>query len=394
MPFVSSVRGNYGNSSKGKHVAQFIRITDRRLGTVTFQDLKTKITLSSYGEYLLDFISGNGSSPGLPPVTCNVALWGAGGRAGNIGGWTSGFSGGAGGHACGVLTIPSTSAVVLVGEPGYPSGAKNAFTYGGGHTSNPPNGGADHTSIGDRRYSGGGGGFSAIFSGGDVVHNTHNSFLVPPSSAATSNYRTATLQNRSLIVAGGGGGGGSTAAGASWRAGAGGGSTGQRGENHSTASEGTQSQVGQTQNGQWSPSYTTSRDTMNLPQRMAAGPGEGESYGGGGGGGYFAGAGSGRGEASYMPGGSGGSGYLHPTYVTSGVNSQGSFTTTPTGGNAFAIANYVSGRGAGGTDVGGASTAVWSKYNQVNPTSLQFNGAIYNADRAEAGEGLVVIQFA
>lgn len=391
MPFVSSVRGSYGNSSRGKHSAQFVRITDRRLGTVTFQSIKTKMTFSSYGEYLLEFISGNGSSPAFPG-TCDVALWGAGGRAGNIGGWSSGFAGGAGGHACGILTVPFTSVVVLVGEPGYPSGAKNAFTYGGGHTANPPNGGSEG-GIGDRRYSSGGGGFSAIFSGPDVVHNTHNSYLVPAGGAATSNYRTATLQNRSLIVAGGGGGGGSTAAGASWRGGAGGGATGQRAENHNTASEGTQSQVGQTQNGQWGPSYTSSRDSQNLPQRMAAGPGEGEAYGGGAGGGYFAGAGSGRPDNSFMPGGSGGSGYLHPTLVTSGVNSQGSFNTTPTGGNAFAIANYISGRGAGGTDVGGAGTSVWSKYNQVNPTAPQFNGAIYNASTAEAGEGLVVIQF-
>lgn len=393
MPFVSSVRGSYGNpSGRNRYAADRIKITDRRLGTVTLQDLKTKITLSSYGEYLLEFINGATLITASYTGSCNVALWGAGGRAGNSGGWTSGFHGGAGGHSCGILTIPTPSFVVIVGEPGYPSGAKNAFTYGGGHTANPP-GGSNENSIGDRRYSSGGGGFSAIFSGPDVVHNTHNSYLVPAGGAATSNYRTAALQNRSLIVAGGGGGGGTTQSGASWRGGAGGGTTGQQAENHQTASEGTQTQVGQTKNGQWGPSYTTSRDSQNLPQRMAAGPGEGEAYGAGAGGGYFAGAGSGRTDASYMPGGSGGSGYLHPTYVTSGVTTQGSFTTTPTGGNAFAIANYVAGRGAGGTGIGGEVQSVWSKYNQVNPTAPQFNGAIYNASTAEAGEGLVVIQF-
>ncbi len=392
MPFVSSVRGNYGNSSRGKHVAIFVRITNRRTNVVTTQDIRQKMAFSTYGEYLLEFLSSNNSSPALPSSACNVAMWGAGGRAGNVGGWSAGFVGGAGGHSCGILAIPSTSAVVLVGEPGYPSGAKNAFTYGGGHTANPPNG-SGINDAGDRRYSSGGGGFSAIFSGSDIVHNTHNSYLVPAGGAATSNYRTAALQNRSLIVAGGGGGGGSTAAGANWEAGAGGGTTGQRAVNHNTASEGTQSAVGQTQNGHWGPSYTTSRDSQNLPQRMAAGPGEGEAYGGGAGGGYFAGAGSGRTDASYMPGGSGGSGYLHPTYVTSGVTTTGNRQTTPTGGNAFAIANYVAGRGAGGTSIGSATQGVWNKYNQVNPTAPQTNGNIYNVDTAEAGEGLVVIEF-
>jgi hypothetical protein len=57
-----------------------------------------------------------------------------------------------------------------------------------------------------------------------------------------------------------------------------------------------------------------------------------------------------------MPGGGGGSGFLHPSLVTSGSTTAGSGQTSPGGSG---VAGYIGGVGRGG-DVGSSSSNSWN----------------------------------
>lgn len=346
MPLVPSVRASFGPNSIGSNgnVSDFvIDISPSVAGRTRYNLSREKLSISTSGEYKITPLSINSNySP------FRAKCWGAGGYGGNRGGWSDGQTAGGGGYAESVINyaFPFT---VIVGQAGFAQNIANSVTVGGGHTSNPPNGGT-----GDMRYCGGGGGFSGLLTGLNTVHTTSN--------GSTNNYQSADTQSRSIIIAGGGGGGGSWSIQAlDARGGAGGGGDGQGGSFNGSlrpASAGrisTNSVGTWAANGIWGPNLSTSLSSFNVPGRMCGGPGEGETYGGGGGGGYWAGACSGTrsdGAGSNMGGGGGGSGYVHPVFCISGiVQQQGSYQTPPQTGNV----DYVAGRATGGSATGNTS---------------------------------------
>lgn len=236
---------------------------------------------------VLEFYTGTGwSSAGNPPSQFIVELWGAGGGGGTPGGWSFGADGGGGGYSYGEirgLTI-GTNIILQVGEGGLINGTR--LSFGGG-------GQATRTGS-DNRYGSNGGGYTGIFLG-------------------------SVTQANALMIAGGGGGGGSSRAGTGNVGGAGGGSIGQDGvspydgKTNFRGYGGTQVAGGQ--NSADGSSYTA--------RALEGGTAAINGYGGAGGGGYFGGSAGGYSEPNTMGGGGGGSGYLNPTYIFNGQNTQG-----------------------------------------------------------------------
>ncbi|HLP52407.1 MAG TPA: glycine-rich protein, partial [Chitinophagales bacterium] len=133
---------------------------------------------------------------GVTSIT--VKMWGAGGGGGFFGGWTFGWSGGAGGYTQGTLAVTGGQVLtVIVGGGGVGAFQYNNTTtssYGGGASACNPGGT-------DCRYGGQGGGRSAIRNGGTEL----------------------------MTAGGGGGGGASRNASLASYGGAGGGTLGQDG---------------------------------------------------------------------------------------------------------------------------------------------------------------------
>lgn len=345
MPLFSSTRSNFGPSSRGRgNVSDFIvDVSPSVSGKTRYNLSKEKLIISTAGEWKVTPIAPTNSQ-----VTFKAKCWGAGGYGGNRAGWSQGYSAGGGGYAEANIFYQGPF-TIIVGGAGLAQNIQNSVTFGGGHTSHPPNGGTS-----DMRYSAGGGGFSGLMTGLETVHTTSN--------GSTNNYQSATTQARSIIIAGGGGGGGVQTSGGSNRGGAGGGADGQGGELASAFRAESAGRISTNTVGTWvssnvwNPSLPTSLSSFGIPQRMCAGPGEGETYGAGGGGGYWAGTCSGT-NGNNMGGGGGGSGYIHPVFGISGqIQSQGNLTVPPQQANV----DYVAGRGVGGSatsNVNGGSYA-------------------------------------
>lgn len=235
----------------------------------------------------------------------SAKIWGAGGGAQDN---SNGGGGGGGGYSSGTLTLPGNSSfIVRVGGGGRgTSGGDGGFTNAYPRASG--GGGKSTTS-----RSTGGGGYSGIFVSSETQAN-------------------------SILLAGGGGGGGSGAAQPVFpTGGAGGGTSGVAGTNYSGSltggGAGTQVAGGAGGTGSWgSPTLAGAGSALQ--------GGEGTGNGGfgtnGGGGGYFGGGagandyGSNANEAAA----GGGSGFINPTYVSSGVTTAGSGSTPANSGDA------------------------------------------------------------
>jgi hypothetical protein len=325
MPFISSVRGTYGGLGKTGITAPYALIS--YAGTV-YNMASSTITFSSPGEYsiFLPFAS-----------KVRARVWGAGGGGSQPGGWGGSSVGGSGGFSTGIVSLPSGTSKILVGEGG--NGNTARFVYGGGRSAQP-NGGET-----DNRYSACGGGFSGILSGSGTVHDS------TPSLSNTT-YTTAALQARAIIIAGGGGGGGNASGQGENRyvGGHGGGSSGTGGYVNASLQPTTAGSQSSTGSNSWGDQWGG-----RIPATyMGGSSGSGQGYGAGGGGGYFAGS-SGE-NSTYMSGAGGGSGFIHPSLVTSGSTSAGSGQTSP-GGNG--TTGYVGGVGYGG-NTGSNSTNSWN----------------------------------
>ncbi|MDB9709117.1 gliding motility-associated C-terminal domain-containing protein [Salibacteraceae bacterium] len=213
-------------------------------------------------------------------TSINVLAWGAGGGKG---GYSSSYAGGSGGFSSGTIAVtPGQQLKVVVGQGGIGQGV-GLFTSGGSATY----GGGGYGTYGDASGASGGG-LTGLFLG------------------AASMTFDASGQSRALLIAGGGGG---TCA-YSGGGGAGGGTnagetTGGNGATSNAAGTGTNGDDG-------SPLKGGNGDASGSQN-------SGSPDGGGGGGGYFGGEG---GFSDARPGG-GGSGYLHPTLVSSGVTTTG-----------------------------------------------------------------------
>jgi hypothetical protein len=214
-----------------------------------------------------------------------IFAYGAGGGGGQVGGWTFGSFGGAGGFATArhALTTPKTYAVMVGGGGANAEGtnnglSSNVFTSGGGAPSKP------NTS--DDRYGAQGGGLSGLFD-----NNTYN------------------VAN-AILIAGGGGGGGSSRAGTGNHGGAGGGLVGEDG---SALYDGLAARRGRG-GGQSGPTPLPTDGNATIPGQLTGGVTS--SYGGGGGGGWWGGSAGTYQEANTMGGGGGGSSYADSTKTT------------------------------------------------------------------------------
>jgi hypothetical protein len=321
MPFVSSIRSTFGAQSKQRRSPAYATISPAVGGVSTFRLNDQTITISTAGEYKFTLAD---------PHTFRARVFGAGGGGGQRGGWTSGYPGGSGGYATGIVTLPAGTHTIIVGEGG--SGNTFRTVVGGGHSSQPK------TNVSDNRYSACGGGFSGIFSGSGTVHDATG-------GVGNTTYRTSGVQSRSVLIAGGGGGGGSMTSGyPSMDGGHGGGSEGTGGLSRGSvdnSSRGTQTSAGALRPNEWGGVYQATL--------MHAGSGGDQGYGGGGGGGYFAGGNADSGSGGTMAGGGGGSGFIHPTLVTSGSTITGSGQTSPGG---VSQTGYIAGSGRGGDPSG------------------------------------------
>jgi hypothetical protein len=265
-------------------------------------------------QYNVHTFSTPGQSSFVVSSVGNVGLlevyaYGAGGGGGQVGGWSFGARGGAGGYTSGnvPITTPKTFAVMVGGGGSNastsPTGGSNAtnngvssisFTAGGGAPSRPDSG--------DNRYGGQGGGLSGFFD-----NNTYN--------AANA-----------ILIAGGGGAGGSSRAGEGNIGGAGGGTVGQDGQSAYQGQGYAGKGATQTAGGA---NVTAGAGNSTLATQLAGGVTG--SYGGGGGGGWWGGSAGSYVESNTMAGGGGGSGYVHPTKATGGSNIAGSGFTPPAG---------------------------------------------------------------
>jgi hypothetical protein len=211
-----------------------------------------------------------------------VKLWGAGGGAGRIGGWSWGADGGGGGHVKGLFPVTPGSTIILVVGRGGTIVNGTTQSYGGGGTNG---------SAGDNSYAGHGGGYCGVFV-------------------------TSVSQANALAIAGGGGGGGSSRVYNGNIGGAGGGLVGQRGASPydgkftSGGNPGTQSAGG---------GGGVGTNAGGAGSALQGGAGAAASYGGGGGGGYFGGGGGGYSETNTMAGGGGGSGFVKSTGLLLGT---------------------------------------------------------------------------
>lgn len=326
MPFISSIRGSFGATGKAGRTGGPALIL---FNGVLYNMATESINLSTPNEYLISVVV---------PGRVRARAFGAGGGGAQRGGWSTGFPGGSGGYATGLVNLLGGNYKIIVGEGG--SGNTFRATIGGGSTAQ------NATSGSDNRYSACGAGFSGIFSGTGTVHDSAG-------GASNSTYRTSGVQARSLLIAGGGGGGGTNSNSSSpqYNGGHGGGSEGTGGQGFGNGavdnnSRGTQSSAGSLTGNQWG--------NHRAAEFMLGGNGGGDGYGGGGGGGYF--GGSTADSSSHMGGGGGGSGFVHPTLVTSGSLISGSGQNSPGGSGQT---GYVSGDGFGGGPSGNTNNS-WS----------------------------------
>lgn len=211
-------------------------------------------------------------------TSLNIKLWGGGGGAGYLGGWTYGYDGGGGGYTTGDLSVSAGQTyAVMVGAGGNNGNSGNQNSnYGGG---GPNCGGSDC------RYGGQGGGRSAIRSGG-----------------------------ADLLTAGGGGGGGASLTVAyGMEGGGGGGLSGHLGRYDNSgqtfAGGGTQAAGGAAATG-------TNYGATAGSQYQGGRPNTPYSYGGSGGGGWYGGGGGAYTANNSMAGGGGGSGYIGGTGIS------------------------------------------------------------------------------
>ena len=274
---------------------------------------------ASVGTYTAQIFNTPGSDTWTVPegvTSINIYAWGGGGAGGTVGGWAYGSAGGAGGAAYGRLSVvPGTTYALMVGGGGQVNSYVGA-AGGGGPASNNNS---------DNQYSGGGGGYSGLFT-------------------------SSIAQNNAIIVAGGGGGGGSSRAGTGNAGGGGGGTTGQAGFSPYDGKAAYAGNPG-TQTAAGADSSCTSANVVGGQGILQGGVVRYYSYGGGGGGGYWGGSAGGYSESNTMAGGAGGSGYIHPTLISSGLLSAASGTTPGDVSNAY--------RGTAGTagSVAGAGSA-------------------------------------
>lgn len=230
--------------------------------------------------------------------TITVTMWGG---AGGNGAYSGGSYAGAGGYTKGTVTLqPGQNYYLYVGQGGQRASSPS---FGWGGTGGWPNGG--YGTMGDASGSGGGG----------------------MSMLSRATFSVGMTDTQILMIAGGGGG----TCGYAGNAGAGGGGDGQ--------TSATQASVGGTQ---------TTGGRYNGAKLMG-GNASGQQYsgsddGGGGGGGYYGGGG---GTSDAYPG-SGGSGYINTTYVTSGNTFAGNYGT-PSNPNGTLPSGYANGK----IDIGG-----------------------------------------
>lgn len=264
------------------------------------------------------------AAPGLvanAPPSVTAYAWGGGGGGGQGGGWGYGARGGAGGAANGVMPLSNITYYITVGGGGPVNPAPGAGAVGGGGTA---------SSNSDNRYGSGGGGYSGIFN-----------------SAAST-------QASAILIAGGGGGGGSSRAGEGNVGGAGGGLTGQDGVapyDGLTAYRGR----GGTQTEAGADASCNSANAAGGQGALQGGNVRLNSYGGQGGGGYWGGSAGGYAESNTMGGGGGGSGYLSPSFITTGTLTAGTLITPGDSANALrgtaGNAGAVAGAGVAGAVV-------------------------------------------
>lgn len=232
--------------------------------------------------------------------TIQIYVWGAGGGAGvGMGGPYAGQAG-CGGFATGFLQLSAgTSCKIIVGQGG-DAAYNGSVMFGGGGAS----------TAGD----GAGGGLSGLF-------------------------ETSYTHANSIIIAGGGGGsGGNGSAGKTYYGGCGGGTNGEGSISQSCGNGGS--------------GGTQSSGSQGGSALQGGGYNSGAVRGGAGGGGYYGGGCIDGVSGCGHPGGGGGSGYLHPTKLTSGSFS--TLTYTRSAGAAPQSANqyYVSGIGNGPSSSG------------------------------------------
>ena len=275
--------GASGNNagSAGRVVVRYVAGASGTRGTggsvVRYMDNGT-----SYTVHIFDV-------PGTTNLTVSVGgdfqvhAWGGGGGGGQASG-----SGGGGGAANGTVTMAPGTYVVVVGG----GGQYRHHPAPGGPGDPVPGGGGLAPALGGSAQ---GGGYSGIFS------------------------KSATQAN-ALLIAGGGGGAGYAGAG-----GAGGGTNGIGGSGGNSGGGATQSSGGAGGNG-IGPGSALRGGT--------AGAGGDRGGGGGGGGGYWGGGAGFNGDTpAGNSGGGGGSGYCHPTQVSSAMLTAGSGTTPGDSGN-------------------------------------------------------------
>jgi len=267
-------------------------------------------------------------------TSIKVKVWGAGGGSG-YGGCATGYStsGGSGGYVEGVITVtPLQNLEIGVGQGGFIS------TTGANA---------------DGSLDGMGGGAA-----GGTANSTYGAVGIGGGASYVESFNTGIY----YLVAGGGGGAGGTpnSTGTNSFGGAGGGATGGAGGVGSVANS----------NGKGGTASAGGAGGTGLTNIGAAGSllqggnggngGTTNCGGGGGGGGGYYGGGGGAGSTSatttvYAGGGGGGSSYINTTYVSSGVNTQG---TNGSGGGLKTAPNnsdpdYLSHTGESGYTSGG-----------------------------------------
>ena len=186
--------------------------------------------------------------------------------------------------------LSGNSLILQVGEGGLVNGTR--LSFGGG-------GQATRTGS-DNRYGSNGGGYTGIF--------------------------LNSVSQLNAIAIAGGGGGGSSRAGTGNIGGAGGGSVGQDGVSAYNGKTGYRG-IGGTQSAGGSEASSDAINTSFPASALVGGTCRVNGYGGAGGGGYWGGSAGGYSESNTMGGGGGGSGYLNPTYVINGQNTQGNYKT-------------------------------------------------------------------
>jgi hypothetical protein len=305
MPFISSVRGNFGTQSHhGKRPTP---------GTGT-----TGGTITTAGGYRIHTFTSVGASTFTPDRSGDVEVyvWGAGGGASQAqSGWTQWSAGGGGGYASGTFQASARAYQVFVGQGGPYNNSVSCCNFVQG-------GGAYGTSWGN----GSGGGLSGLFD--------NNSFT----------------QGNAIVIAGGGGGGGTSRSGSTGTSGSmlGAGGGGTTGQNATNPYDPSYAGLGGTQSGGGAnPVNGNNGYSPTFPNGGVPSP-----HGPGGGGGYYGGSGGGYNEPSSMSGAGGGSGYYNSSLVRAQTLTQGNYWVPANNSGSIYTGSY----GNGGTTSGATGT--------------------------------------